>query len=46
MCRSMRRLSWGRALLLALAVAVASPVAAGPAESVLTAINAARAKAG
>ena len=46
MCRSMRRLSWGKALLLALAVAVASPVAAGPAESVLAAVNAARAKAG
>ncbi len=44
MCRSMRRLSWAKALLLSLAVA--SPVAAGPAESVLTAINAARAKAG
>ena len=45
MCRSMRRLSWAKALLLALAVA-GTPVAAGPAESVLTAINAARAKAG
>lgn len=45
MCRSMRRLSWAKALLLALAVA-GSPVAAGPAESVLSAINAARAKAG
>lgn len=45
MCRSMRRLSWAKALLLALAVA-ASPVAAGPADSVLIAINAARAKAG
>jgi uncharacterized protein YkwD len=41
----MRRLSWAKALLLALAVA-GSPVAAGPAESVLSAINAARAKAG
>jgi uncharacterized protein YkwD len=46
MCRSTRRPSWTRALLLALAVAVASPVAAGPAESVLSAVNAARAKAG
>lgn len=45
MCRSMRRLSWAKALLLALAVA-GSPVTAGPAESVLSAINAARAKAG
>lgn len=45
MCRSMRRLSWAKVLLLALAVA-GSPVAAGPAESVLSAINAARAKAG
>jgi uncharacterized protein YkwD len=44
MCRSMRRLS--SASLVALALAVASPVAAGPAESVLTAVNAARAKAG
>lgn len=45
MCRSKRRLSWAKALLLAFAVA-GSPVAAGPADSVLTAINAARAKAG
>jgi uncharacterized protein YkwD len=44
MCRSMRRLSW--ASLLALGLAGGSPAAAGPAESVLTAINAARAKAG
>ena len=44
MCRSMRRLSWASGLLLALSLA--PPVAAGPAESVLTAINAARAKAG
>lgn len=44
MCRSMRRLSWVSAALLALSLA--APVAAGPAESVLTAINAARAKAG
>ena len=44
MCRSMRRLSWVSGLLLA--VVLAPPVAAGPAESVLTAINAARAKAG
>jgi uncharacterized protein YkwD len=45
MCRSMRRLSWAKALLLSLAVA-GSPVSAGPAESVLSAVNAARAKAG
>ena len=45
MCRSMRRLSWARALLVSLAVA-GSPVAAGPAELVLSAVNAARAKAG
>lgn len=44
MCRSMRRLSSGS--VLALALALATPVTAGPAESVLTAINAARAKAG
>jgi uncharacterized protein YkwD len=44
MCRSMRRLS--SASLVTLALAVAGPVAAGPAESVLTAVNAARAKAG
>ena len=44
MCRSMHRLSWVSAALLALSLA--APVAAGPAESVLTAINAARAKAG
>lgn len=44
MCRSMRRLSWVSAALLALSLT--SPLAAGPAESVLTAINAARAKAG
>ena len=44
MCRSMRRLSWLSATLLALSLV--SPVAAGPAESVLSAINSARAKAG
>jgi uncharacterized protein YkwD len=44
MCRSMRRLS--SASLLALALAGGSPAAAGPAESVLTAINAVRAKSG
>lgn len=44
MCRSMRRLSSGS--LLVLALALASPVTAGPAESVLSAVNAARAKAG
>lgn len=46
MCRSMRRLSWAKALLLALAVAVAPPATASPADSVLSAVNAARAKAG
>lgn len=44
MCRSMRRLSQPSFLVLALALG--SPVAAGPAESVLSAVNAARAKAG
>ncbi len=45
MCRSMPRLSWAKALLVALALA--SPVAAAsPAETVLSAVNAARAKAG
>ncbi|MFO1202586.1 MAG: CAP domain-containing protein [Tabrizicola sp.] len=42
----MRRLSWAKAVFLALAVAVAPPVAASPADSVLSAVNAARAKAG
>jgi uncharacterized protein YkwD len=46
MCPSMRRLSWVSAILVALALALAPPVTAGPAESVLSAINAARAKAG
>ncbi|MES2915011.1 MAG: CAP domain-containing protein [Pseudomonadota bacterium] len=40
----MRRLSW--VSLLALGLVGGSPAGAGPAESVLTAINAARAKAG
>jgi uncharacterized protein YkwD len=44
MCRSMRRLS--SASLLACALAGGSPVTAGPAESVLSAVNSARAKAG
>ena len=44
MCRSMRRLS--SASVAALALALAPPVAAGPADSVLSAVNAARAKAG
>lgn len=44
MCRSMRRLSSGS--VLALALALTTPVAAGPADSVLSAVNAARAKAG
>ncbi|MFN3282095.1 MAG: CAP domain-containing protein [Tabrizicola sp.] len=42
----MRRLSWLSALFLALSAAIAAPVMAGPAESVLAAVNAARAKAG
>lgn len=46
MCRSMPRLSWARALLLALAVTASPVAAAGPAESVLSAMNSARAKAG
>jgi uncharacterized protein YkwD len=46
MCLSMPRLSWASGVLLALALVLAAPVHAGPAESVLTAINAARAKAG
>lgn len=44
MCRSMPRHFW--ASLLAVALAGGSPAAAGPAESVLTTVNAARAKAG
>lgn len=46
MCRSMPRLSWVSAVLVALTLALAPPVTAGPAESALSAINAARAKAG
>lgn len=46
MCRSMRRLSWARAVLLSLALAATPAVAAGPAETVLSAVNAARVKAG
>lgn len=46
MCPSMPRLSWASVALLALSLAVAPPVTAGPAESVLSAVNAARAKAG
>jgi uncharacterized protein YkwD len=46
MCPSMPRLSWPRAVLLAFSLALAPPVSAGPADSVLSAINAARAKAG
>jgi uncharacterized protein YkwD len=42
----MPRLSWPSAFILALALALAPPVSAGPAESVLSSINAARAKAG
>jgi uncharacterized protein YkwD len=44
MCHSMRRLSWASGFLLALAVA--TPVDAGPAESVLAAVNAAREESG
>lgn len=46
MCRSMPRLSWAKALLLALAVAGSPVAAASPAETVLSAVNAARTKAG
>lgn len=46
MCRSTRRLSWAKALLIALAVAASPVAAASPAETVLSAVNAARAKAG
>jgi uncharacterized protein YkwD len=46
MCPSTPRLSWLSALFLSLSVALAAPVAAGPAESVLSAVNAVRAKAG
>ncbi|MFM7335856.1 MAG: CAP domain-containing protein [Tabrizicola sp.] len=42
----MPRLSWVSALALALSLTFAPPVAAGPADSVLSSINAARAKAG
>lgn len=46
MCPSMPRLSWARALLLAIAVAASPVAAASQAETVLSAVNAARAKAG
>ena len=50
MCRSMQMRSWLRALpltiLLGLAIAAPAPVAAGPAETVLSVVNTARAKAG
>lgn len=46
MCLSMRRLSWAKALLISLAVAGSPVAAASPAETVLSAVNAARAKAG
>lgn len=46
MCRSMRRLSWAKALFLALAVAGSPAAALSPAETVLSAVNSARAKAG
>lgn len=42
----MPRLSWTRALLVALIVAASPVSAAGPADSVLLAVNAARAKVG
>lgn len=46
MCPSTRRLSWAKAALLALALAVAGPALASPADTVLATVNAARAKAG
>ena len=46
MCRSMLRLSWTRALLLLVVLAAPSVVAASPVDTVLSAVNAARAKAG
>jgi uncharacterized protein YkwD len=42
----MRRLSWAKALLIALAVAGSPVAAASPAEAVLSSVNAARARAG
>ena len=46
MSPSMPRRSWVSAILVVLSLTMAAPVAAGPAESVLSSINAARAKAG
>lgn len=46
MCRSMLRLSWTRSLLISLALAASPVAAAGPAETVLSEVNSARAKAG
>lgn len=46
MCRSMRRLSWAKALLISLALGAAPVAAAGPAETVLSVVNSARVKAG
>ena len=46
MCLSMRRLSWAKALLISLALGASPVAAASPAETVLSAVNAARAKAG
>lgn len=46
MCPSMPRPSWASAAVIALSVALAPPLAAGPADSVLSAVNAARASAG
>ena len=46
MCPSTPRLSWVSGVFLAVSLAIASPVTAGPTDSVLSSINAARAKAG
>lgn len=46
MCPSMPRLSWAKALLIALALGASPVAAASPAETVLTVVNSARVKAG
>lgn len=46
MCPSTPRLSWAKALLIAIAVAGSPAAAVSPAETVLSAVNSARAKAG
>lgn len=46
MCPSTPRHSWASGLVLGLALSMAAPIAAGPAETVLSAVNAAREKAG